>query len=129
MTKITTNFISLLLGGAFIYLFIWLTGIVAAIPVPEFLQPYTQFVVSYYSNILIALLSASFSLIIMFAVRQLFTFFTKQNLLYFSVPIILYLSYLAIFFNLLVAPLIVAAIPSLLVTALLINQETNDQPL
>jgi hypothetical protein len=64
------NIISFLLGSSFAYLFVWLIGVVAAMPVPEFLQAYNEFVVSYYSNILIVIFTAVLSLIIMFVVRK-----------------------------------------------------------
>jgi len=90
-------------------------------PVPEFLQEYNQFVVSYYSNILIVIFAAVLSLIIMFVVRKAFTLFTKQNLFYFALPIVLFLTYLLVFLSFAVAPLMYAAIPTLLIAALISN--------
>jgi hypothetical protein len=98
-----------------------LIGIVAAMPVPEFLRPYNEFVVSYYSNILIVIFAAVLSLMIMFVVRKAFTLFTKQNLFYLALPIVLFLTYLLVFLNFAVAPLMYAAIPTILIAALLSN--------
>ena len=80
MTIVHKNIISFLLGSSFAYLFVWLIGVVAAMPVPEFLQAYSEFVISYYSNMLIVIFAAVLSLIIMFVVRKAFILFTKQNL-------------------------------------------------
>ncbi|MGL1957859.1 MAG: hypothetical protein OCD00_11150 [Colwellia sp.] len=119
MTKVHKNVISFLLGSSFAYIFVWLIGVVAALPVPEFLRPYNEFVVSYYSNILIVMLAAVLSLIIMLVVRKAFILFTKQNLFYFALPIVLFLIYLLVFLKFAVAPLLFAAIPTLLVALLL----------
>ena len=121
MTIVHKNIISFLLGSSFAYLFVWLIGVVAAMPVPEFLQEYNEFVVSYYSNILIVIFAAVLSLIIMFVVRKAFTLFTKQNLFYFALPIVLFLTYLLVFLSFAVAPLMYAAIPTLLIAALISN--------
>ncbi len=121
MTNVHKNIISFLLGSSFAYIFVWLSGVVAAMPVPEFLRPYNEFVVSYYSNILIALFASIISLIIVFVVRKAFTLFTKQNLFYFALPIVLFLAYLLVFLSFAVAPLMYAAIPTLLVALLLSN--------
>jgi hypothetical protein len=121
MTIVHKNVISFLLGSSFAYLFVWLIGVVAAMPVPEFLRSYNEFVVSYYSNILIVICAAVLSLIIMFVVRKAFTLFTKQNLFYFALPIVLFLTYLLVFLSFAVAPMMYAAIPTLLIAALLSN--------
>jgi hypothetical protein len=121
MTIVHKNIISFLLGSSFAYLFVLLIGIVAAMPVPEFLRPYNEFVVSYYSNILIVIFAAVLSLMIMFVVRKAFTLFTKQNLFYLALPIVLFLTYLLVFLNFAVAPLMYAAIPTILIAALLSN--------
>ncbi len=121
MTIVHKNVISFLLGSSFAYLFVWLIGVVAAMPVPEFLRPYNEFVVSYYSNILIVIFAAVLSFVIMFVVRKAFTLFTKQNLFYFALPIVLFLTYLLVFLSFAVAPLMYAAIPTLLIAALISN--------
>ena len=121
MTNMHKNIISFLLGSSFAYICVWLISIVAALPVPELLQPYNEFVVSYYSNILIAIFAAVLSLIIMFVIRKVFTLFTKQNLFYFALPVVLFLTYLLVFLSFALAPLMFAAIPTLLITALLSN--------
>jgi hypothetical protein len=121
MTTVHKNVISFLLGSSFAYLFVWLIGVVAAMPVPEFLRSYNEFVVSYYSNILITIFAAVLSLIIMFVVRKVFTLFTKQNLFYFALPIVLFLTYLLVFLSFAVAPLMYAVIPTLLIAALISN--------
>lgn len=121
MTNVHKNVISFLLGSSFAYIFVWLSGIVAAMPVPEFLRPYNEFVVSYYSNILIVLFASTLALIIVYAVRKAFILFTKQNLFYFALPIVLFLVYLLVFMGFAVAPLMYAAIPTLLVALLLSN--------
>ncbi|OEG75271.1 hypothetical protein BEL05_08645 [Shewanella colwelliana] len=119
MTIVHKNVISFLLGSSFAYLFVWLIGVVAAMPVPEFIRPYNEFVVSYYSNILIVIFAAVLSFIIMFVVRKVFTLFTKQNLFYFALPIVLFLTYLLVFLSFAVAPLMFAAIPTLLIAVLI----------
>lgn len=121
MTIVHKNIISFLLGSSFAYLFVWLVGVVAAMPVPEAFQAYNEFVVSYYSNILIVIFAAVLSLIIMFVVRKAFTLFTKQNLFYFALPIVLFLTYLLVFLSFAVAPLMYAAIPTLLIATLISN--------
>ncbi|MGS0696722.1 hypothetical protein [Shewanella sp. 0m-4] len=121
MTSVHKNIISFLLGSSFAYIFVWLSGVVAAMPVPEFLRPYNEFVVSYYPNILIVLFASILSLIIVLIVRKAFTLFTKQNLFYFALPIVLFLVYLLVFMGFAVAPLMYAAIPTLLVALLLSN--------
>jgi hypothetical protein len=121
MTIVHKNVISFLLGSSFAYLFVWLVGVVAAIPVLEFLRPYNEFVVSYYSNILIVIFAAVLSSVIMFVVRKAFTLFTKQNLFYFALPIVLFLTYLLVFLSFAVAPLMYAAIPTLLIAVLISN--------
>jgi hypothetical protein len=121
MTIVHKNIISFLLGSSFAYLFVWLVGVAAAMPVPEFFQTYNEFVVSYYSNILIVIFAAVLSLIIMFVVRKAFTLFTKQNLFYFALPIVLFLTYLLVFLSFAVAPLMYAAIPTLLIATLISN--------
>ena len=121
MTIVHKNVISFLLGSSFAYLFVWLIGVVAAMPVPEFLRPYNEFVVSYYSNILIVIFAAVLSSVIMFLVRKAFTLFTKQNLFYFALPIVLFLTYLLVFLSFAVAPLMYAAIPTLLIGVLISN--------
>ena len=121
MTIVHKNVISFLLGSSFAYLFVWLIGVVAAMPVPEFLRPYNEFVVSYYSNILIVIFAAVLSSVIMFLVRKAFTLFTKQNLFYFALPIVLFLTYLLVFLSFAVAPLMYAAIPTLLIAVLISN--------
>jgi hypothetical protein len=121
MTIVHKNIISFLLGSSFAYLFVWLIGVVAAMPVPEFLQAYSEFVISYYSNMLIVIFAAVLSLIIMFVVRKAFILFTKQNLFYFALPIVLSLTYLLVFLSFAVAPLMYAAIPTILIAALLSN--------
>jgi|TARA_B110000014_G_C19493985_1_gene267253 hypothetical protein len=121
MTIVHKNVISFLLGSSFAYLFVWLIGVVAAMPVPELLRPYNEFVVSYYSNILIVIFAAVLSFVIMFVVRKAFTLFTKQNLFYFALPIVLFLTYLLVFLSFAVAPLMYAAIPTLLIAALTSN--------
>ena len=119
MTIAHKNVISFLLGSSFAYIFVWLIGVVAALPVPEFLRPYNEFVVSYYSNILIVMFAAFLSFIIMLVVRKAFRLFTKQNLFYFALPIVLFLVYLLVFLSFAAAPLLFAAIPTLLVALLL----------
>jgi len=121
MTNVHKNIISLLLGSSFAYTFVWLISIVAALPVPELLRPYNEFVVSYYSDILIVIFSAMLSTVIMLSVRKAFILFTKQNLFYFTLPIVLFLTYLLVFLSFAVAPLMYAAIPTLLVALLLSN--------
>jgi hypothetical protein len=121
MTIVHKNIISFLLGSSFAYLFVWLIGFVAAMPAPEILQPYNEFVVSYYSNILIVLFAAVLSLTIMFVVRKAFTLITKQNLFYFTLPIILFITYLFLFLGFAVVPLMFAAIPTILIATLLSN--------
>lgn len=119
MTIVHKNIISFLLGSFFAYLFVWLIGFVAAMPAPEILQPYNEFVVSYYSNILTVLFAAVLALTIMFVVRKAFTLFTKQNLFYFILPIILFVTYLFLFLGFAVVPLMYAAIPTILIATLL----------
>jgi hypothetical protein len=121
MTIVHKNVISTLLGCAFTYLFVWISSIVAALPTPEFLRAYSEFVVFYYSNILIIVFAAILSLIIMLAVRRAFTIFTKQNLFYFALPIVLFFSCLLVFLGLSFAYLLYAAIPTLLIAMLLTN--------
>lgn len=121
MTNVHKNIISSLLGSAFAYIFVWLSGVAVAMPVPEFLRPYNEFVVSYYSNILIVMFASVLSFVIVYAVRKAFTLFTKQNLFYFALPIVLFIAYLLVFFSFAVAPLMYAAIPALLVAFLLSN--------
>ena len=121
MTNVHKNIISLLLGSSFTYIFVWLISIVAALPVPELLRPYNEFVASYCSEILIVIFSAMLSTVIMLSVRKAFILFTKQNLFYFTLPIVLFLTYLLVFLNFAVTPLIYAAIPTLLVALLLSN--------
>ncbi|WP_220761290.1 MULTISPECIES: hypothetical protein [unclassified Shewanella] len=121
MTSVHKNVILFLLGSSFAYIFVWLTGVVAAMPVPEYLRSYNEFVISYYPNILTALFASILSLIIVFVIRKVFTYFTKQNLFYFALPIVLFLTYLLVFFSFAVAPLMYAAIPTLLVALLLSN--------
>lgn len=125
MTIVHKNVVSFLLGSYFAYLFIWLNGFVAAMPVPKFLRSYNEFVVSYFSNILIVIFAAVLALIIMVVVRKAFTLFTKQNLFYFALPIVLFLFYLLVFLSFAVAPLMYAAIPTLLIAALLSNGAQN----
>jgi hypothetical protein len=125
MTIVHKNVVSFLLGSSFAYLFIWLNGFVAAIPVPKFIRTYYEFVVSYFSNILIVIFAAVLALIIMVVVRKAFTLFTKQNLFYFALPIVLFLFYLLVFLSFAVAPLMYAAIPTLLIAALLSNGVKN----
>ena len=119
MTKVHKNIVSFLLGSSFAYLFVWLIGVVAAMPVPDLLQPYNEFVVSYYSNILIVMFTSVLSLVIILSVRKVFSLFTKQNLFYFALPIVLFSSYLLVFLSFAVTPLMYAAIPTLLVASLL----------
>ncbi|WP_105259222.1 hypothetical protein [Pseudoalteromonas sp. T1lg88] len=119
MTNVHKNIISFLLGSSFAYIFAWLSGVVAAMPVPEFLQPYNEFVVSYYSNILIVLFASILSFIIVLVVRKVFTFFSKQNLFYFALPIVLFLVSMFVFLSFAIAPLMYAAIPTLLVALML----------
>lgn len=119
MTKVHKNIISFILGSSFTYIFVWLISFVAALPVPELLRRYNDFVVSYYSNILIIIFAAISSAIILFAVRKAFTLFTKQNLFYFTLPIVLLFTYLLVFLSFAVAPLMYAAVPTLLVALLL----------
>lgn len=121
MTKVHKNVISFLLGSSFAYLFVWLIGVVAEMPIPEFLQSSNGFVVPYYSNILTAIFSTILSLIIMFVVRKAFTLFTKQNLFYFTLPIVLFLTFLLVFLSFATAPLMYAIIPTLLIAALFSN--------
>lgn len=120
MTNVHKNIISFLLGSSFVYLFIWLVGLVAAMPVPEFLRPYNVFVIDYYSKILLVSLSIVLSSVTLLLVRKVFNEFSKQNLGYFSLPIIVFLSYLMVFFSVAVETLIYAALPSILV-GLMIN--------
>ncbi|QBG36490.1 hypothetical protein [Litorilituus sediminis] len=115
MTNVHKNTISFLLGSSFAYIFIWLSGVVAAMPVPEFLQPYNEFVVPYYSNTLIVLFASILSIIIVLIVRKAFTFISKQNIFYFALPIVLFLVSIFVFLNFAIAPLMYAAIPTLLV--------------
>ncbi|GHE83538.1 hypothetical protein [Thalassotalea profundi] len=121
MTKVLKNIISFLLGSSFAYIFVWLSGVVVAMPVPEFLRPYKEFVVSYYPNILIVLFASILSLIIVLIVRKAFTLFTKQNLFYFTLPIVLFLASIFVFLSFAVAPIMYAAIPTLLVAVSLSN--------
>jgi len=121
MTNVHKNIISFLLGSSFAYIFVWLIGIVAALPVPELIRPYNEFVVSYYSNILIVSFTAILSTIILLAIRMAFTIFTKQNLFYFALPIALFLTYLLVFLSFAVVPFVYAAIPTLLIALLLSN--------
>lgn len=123
MTSIYKNGVSFLLGLAFINLFVWLSSVIAAAPVPEILSAYEAFVVSYYSNILIIISASFLSLLIMFVVRKVFSLFTKQNLFYFSLPIISFLVLLLVFLNFAMAPLFCAAIPTLMIAALLSKNE------
>ena len=99
MDLVQKNVISFLLGSSFSYIFVWLIGIVASMPVPEFIRPYNEFVVAYYSNILIVIFAAVLSFVIMFVVRKAFKLFTKQNLFYFALPIVLFLTYLLVFLS------------------------------
>lgn len=119
MTNARKNIISFLLGSFFAYIFVWLSGVVAAMPVPEFLRSYNEFVILYYSNILIVLFASFSSLIIVLSVRKAFTLFTKQNLFYFALPIVLFLASMFVFFSFAIAPLMFAAMPTLLVALLL----------
>jgi hypothetical protein len=121
MTTVHKNIISFLLGSSFAYIFVWLSGVVAAMPVPEFLRPYNEFVVSYYPNILIVLFASILSLIIVLIVRKAFTLFTKQNFFYFTLPIVLFLASIFVFLSFAVAPLMYAAIPTLLIALSLSN--------
>jgi hypothetical protein len=121
MTSVHKNAISFILGSSFSYIFVWLSGVVASMPVPDFLRPYNEFVVTYYSNILIVLFASTLALIIVYAVRKAFILFTMQNLFYFALPIILFLVYLLVFMGFAVVPLMYAAIPTLLVALLLSN--------
>lgn len=123
MTNVHKNVISFLLGSSFAYIFVWLSGVVAAMPVPEFLRTYDEFVVTYYSNTLIVLFASTLALIIVYAARKAFTLFTKKNLFYFALPIILFLVYLLVFLSFAVAPLLYAAIPTLLVALLLSSSQ------
>ncbi|MEW6990786.1 hypothetical protein AADZ91_08865 [Colwelliaceae bacterium 6441] len=125
MITVYKNVFLLLLGSAFINLFVWLSSVVSATPVPEFLRPYPEFVLSYYPNILIILLAAILALSIMLVVRKVFTSFNKQNLFYFSLPIVLFLAFLLTFFNFAIVPVFYAAIPTLLVATTLTISEKN----
>lgn len=126
MTNMHKNVISFLLGSSFAYIFVWLSSFVAAMPVPEILRPYNEFVVSYYSNILTVLFASILAFIIVYVARKAFTLFTKQNLFYFALPIVLFLVYLLVFVGFAAVSLMYAAIPTLLVALLLSNgaQET-----
>lgn len=121
MSFVHKNVISFLLGSLFSYLFVWLIGIVATAPVPEFLQPYDEFVLLYYSNILTVLISGFLALCTLLVVRKAFTVFSKQNVFYFTLPIVLFIAFLMLLFNFAVITVMLAALPTLLV-ALLISQ-------
>jgi len=118
MTNLHKNLISFLLGSFFTYLFVWISGLVASLPVPEFIRSYNEFVVFNYSNILVVMLAAIISVAIMLLVKISFTKFTKQHLFYFALPIALFFAYLLVFFNFVFPPLIYAAIPTLLIATL-----------
>jgi hypothetical protein len=118
MTNLHKNLTSFLLGSMFAYLSGWLSGVAAAMPIPEILQPYNNFVVSYYSNILIVLSTTILVSIIMFVVRTLFTLFSKQNLFYFALPVVLFLGYLLAFWGFAASQFVYAVIPTLLIATL-----------
>ncbi len=107
-----------MIGCCLIYLFVWLTGIVAAIPVPEFLQPYSELVISYYSNTLIVLFSSMLALVILWVMQKGFTLFTKQNCIYLTLPIMLFLLVSVLSMSFALNPLLCAAVPTLLIAAL-----------
>lgn len=122
MTRVHKNIISFLLGCLFSYLFLWVSGVGAAAPVPELLRTYSDFSVSYYSNLVIMITAAILASPIMLVVRKTFTFFTKENLFYFALPIVLFLIVILIFMSFAVSPLLYAAVPTLVVAALLTNR-------
>jgi hypothetical protein len=122
MTNVHKNFISFLLGCLFSYLSVWFSGIGAAAPVPEFLRDYEAFTLFFYSNMVIVLAAGIFAYLIILMVRKIFTLFTKQNLFCFAVPIVLFVISMLIFMGLVVAPLLYAAISTLLVAALLTSR-------
>ena len=113
------NSISFLLGSSFAYIFVWLISVVASMPVPKLLQPYNEFLLSYYSNILTVTFTVILSGVVMLLVRKAFISFTRQNLFYFALPISLFSMYLLVFLNFAVEPLMYAVIPTLSVALLL----------
>jgi len=122
MTNVHKNFISFLLGCLFSYLLLLFSGIGAAAPVPEFLREYKEFAIFFYSNMVIVLAAGFFAYLILLMVRKLFTLFTKQNLFCFAVPIVLFVTTMLIFMGLVVVSLLYAAIPTLVVAALLTSK-------
>lgn len=123
MSVVQKNVISCLIGSLFSYLFVWVISLVVAFPVPEFLRPYDEFVLYYYSNILIVLISALLALCIILLIRKAFTIFSKQNLFYFSLPIVLFIVFVLLMFNFPLTTLMYAALPTIFVALLLSNNE------
>jgi len=123
MTRVHKNIISLLLGCLISYFSVWLSGIGAAAPVPEFLREYNEFAIYFYSNMVIVLASSILAYFIMVIVRELFILFTKENLFYFALPVILFLTTMLFFMGFATAPLLYAAVPTLVVATLLTKSE------
>ncbi len=129
MTSLHKNIISFLIGSAVAYTFIWIVSFVAAMPVPELLQPYNEFVVSYYSNIATVCFAAILSAVIILCLRKAFTLFSKQNLFYFALPIVVFSVYLFVFMSFAATPLMYAAVPSVLVAFMLSKSQALEQSL
>lgn len=124
MTNVHKNIILILLGSFFCYVFVWLSGVAASAPVPEFPAMYNDFATYYYPNFLIAFLSGILALIIMLIVRKAFIVFTKGNLFYFALPMVIIITSLHIFMNFAIVPLLFSAVPTFIVAMFCITSTT-----
>ncbi|MBB3060609.1 hypothetical protein [Microbulbifer rhizosphaerae] len=117
MNKVVNGVFSLVIGVALSASFVWLVGVGAASPVPEFLSGSEKIVVNYYSGIVTALLAVVISAVLLFVSRRFFSAPAGRQGALAVVPVALYLSYLAVEAPATLPSIMYAAVPVVLIIA------------
>lgn len=123
MTNGLRNTLSLILGSCFNFIFLWLTALVDALPVPNMLKSTFELFGAYYTNVMLLLFSLLASVIILLITRKAFTLFSNQNVFFLALPIILFISYVYSVLDFEFEPLIWASVPTLLIAFILRHPE------
>lgn len=116
MNNIAKNSIAFIVGIVISFTFLWLIGLGASVPVPEFMSQFTNFSVNYYSGLVTTVLSLTISSIIVLIARKVFKLESLQHVLFYVLPIIIYLIYLQVVASFAFVPFLYAAIPALLIS-------------
>lgn len=119
MSTSKNKFWSLIFGAILANSYIWLIEFGSLAPVPEALQPHAGFIFEFYSPLVTAILSALLAGVLSFIMLKAFNVCVSEHILWLFWPTLGFIVFTAFTANILIASVLQAAIPALMMLSLI----------